>query len=233
VVGLVLGFPNGERKLNLRNGFVSIVLASAFGSAFGDTYDFASWTSSTSSSAVGTVDGVGVTVSGPLLFVDGDSGTNYIDGYPGTYESSLVSNMPTVADLIGMTGGPNTGTYTVTFSEAVYDPIFDWVSLGSGGNQVSINYGQTISLLSEGPGWWGGATGDTYQSGNSIYGTEGDGTVVVPGWVTSVTFTAPQYEDWYGFEIGSNTAVSSVPGPLAVAPFAVGLLGLLRLRKKA
>lgn len=219
--------------MKFRTVFVPIVLASAFGSAFGDVYDFASWTSGSSTGAFGTVDGVGVTVSGPLLFVNGDSAFNYIAGFDSTYESALVSNLPTDGDLIGMTGGPNTGTYTVTFSKAVYDPIFDWVSLGQGNDPVSINYGQNISLLSEGPGWWGGAVGDTYQSGNSIVGTEGDGTVLVSGWVTSVTFTAPNSENWYGFEVGTNSsAASGVPGPAAIAPFAVGLFGLLR-RKKA
>ena len=223
--------------MKLSKGLIVLATVAACGSAFGDVFDYVSWTASgAASSAAGTVDGISVGVAGPVLFVQGAAGTNYINGYPNTYESALVSNMPAAADLIGMTGGTTNGvadSYTISFSQAVYNPIFDWVSLGNGSNPVTINYNQNISLLSEGPGWWGGSYGATTQSGNSITGYEGDGTVLVPGWVSSVTFTAPNSENWYGFQIGIDSTGPSTPSPAAVLPFAIGLIGTIKRRKRS
>ena len=58
-------------------------------------------------------------------------------------------------------------------------------------------------------------------SGNTVSGREGNGTVQFMGTYSSLSWTNPVYENWYGFNVGIAAAV---PEPQAMRLMLPGLL---------
>ena len=134
-------------------------------------------------------------------------------------DGSIVANAPTSANGIRALIGGNSGTNTITFSSAVVDPVFTIWSLGQGGIQASFVFDRaTPVFVAGGPASQYGGSAITV-SGNTVFGSEGNGTVKFIGTYTSLSWTNPVAENYYGFNVG----VAAVPEP---AEYGMLLLGL-------
>jgi hypothetical protein len=210
--------------------------------AHADIYNYATLTSMGAGTVHGTMlnsDGntINVDYSGDLVNATqiNNTGTYYYTGAdkvsPGPYVNGVVDNAPSRTDIIALEGQNSEPTLnTITFSSAVTNPIFDIVSLGQPTLATSYNFGDSsFSILSQDAGWWGGSNTGLSQAGNVLTGTEGSGVIQFSGTFTSISFTATPTEFWHGFNVG----VDSVPEPSAIAAVGIGLVALVRRRKKA
>lgn len=203
------------------------------GSAHAAVIDWNAWTSATS----GTIspDSVAVTFSA------GGSIDNLVSNYPSYTPAStwadgtVVSNAPVQADgIIQLTGG-NANVNTITFSTPVVDPVMAIWSLGSSGTQASFDFtNATPVFVSGGPSAeYGGSA--ISVSLNDVSGMEGNGTVQFLGTYSTISWTNPQYEDWYGFDVGIagvSSGPPSVPEPGSLALLVFGLSALAFARRK-
>jgi hypothetical protein len=235
LIGLdqTIGATNEMNKLIL--GLAACAaLATVTSAANAETIDWTTWTTSASSPTSGSADGaagaVGVSYSGELQSLVADYPSW---GPAGTFNGGTVGNGPTPAggaiQLFGATGA----TDTITFSHAVTDPVLAIWSLGGGSTSASFVFTNTepFTIQSGGPNAeYGG--GSITQSGETVSGVEGNGTIQFIGTFTSISWTNPQFEDWYGFTVGVPT---SVPEPATWALMLTGfaaLGGALRARRR-
>jgi hypothetical protein len=191
--------------------------------------DWNAWTSATG----GTIapDSIGVT----FAIAGTGSVDNLVSNYPSytpttTYaDGTVVNNAPVSADGIIQLAGGNTNVNTVTFSKPVVNPVMAIWSLGSGGTTAQFDFiSATPMLVSGGPSAEYGGKSITI-SGNDVSGAEGNGTIQFIGTFTSLSWTNPAYEFWYGFDVGaagvgSSGAPSGVPEPSTLALFGAALL---------
>jgi hypothetical protein len=197
--------------------------------AHADTIDWTTWTSGTSGSP-GSASG---TIGSRTVSYSGQTSGLYTD-YPSwnptsSYIGGVVGNAPPAADNAVQLDGGVSYTETVTFSSVVADPIIAIWSLGQSNVQASFVFPSTepISLVAGGPSSeYGG--GSLTLSGNSVLGSEGNGVVVVNGDYSSITFTTPGFENYYGFTVGEDqTLTSQLPNsPVVPEPGTLSLLGL-------
>lgn len=195
-----------------------------------DSVSWTNWATMNSGSLTQNSNVIAVTYAGDAFDVDHSS---YFYNVPSSFTSAEVTNTPDGAGSIRTSGGTPTVNH-FHFSQAVIDPYMVIFSAGQAGVPVSFNFsgvsaGQ-ITLLSGGPGNWGGQA--LTQSGTSIWGEEGNGTLKLTGSFTDVYFTTPQSEFYYGFSIGA--AIAAVPEPATYGMLAagLGLLGLMARRRK-
>ena len=212
------------------------VLAAACWLACGVTQaapiDWNAWSSATG----GTIapDSVGVTFS----IAGTGSVDNLVPNYPsytptGTYaDGTVVNNAPVKTDNIIQLVGGNSNINTVTFSKPVVNPVMAIWSLGAGGNQAQFDFiNATPTLVTGGPSAeYGGSS--ISVSGKNVLGTEGNGTVQFLGTFTSLSWTNPVAENWYGFDVGIAGVGGGGPVPepptlallsIALVPFAASL----------
>ena len=203
-------------------------LAIGCGPASAATVIWNTWNTATS----GTDGSLGVTFSGGPT-------DNLVTGYPSytpasTFaDGSVVSNAPlSTNNILQLVGGTN-ALQTVTFSQAVVDPVFAIWSLGASGNTASFVFNQTPTFVVGGPSAEYGGSAITV-SGKTVSGTEGNGTIEFIGTFTSITWTNPNSEYWYGFNVGYD-AVAPVPEPSTWAMMILGFccLGFLAYRKNS
>jgi hypothetical protein len=205
------------------------ILASA-SVAVADTTYWTDWTSAPAGASIvnGTLfNGTGtvnVTYTGPYSAPTQTSGgTNYWT-YPGTSPYGSL-NGPPDSDIIALT---TAGTKTITFSQAVTNPLFAFTSW----NGNSAEYGVPISILSYAQGYWGTGTPVLKVSGTGFNAVgEETGVIELLGTFTSITFTDAVNENWHGFTIGVAPTSSSVPEPATMLLLGLGLIGLSGVRR--
>lgn len=184
---------------------------------------------------------VGVTYNNPagIAFYQSSGGTDYwrqgpsgsLGRNPATspYTSTQVDNIPTGTDMIALR---YVGNQTLTFSEAIANPVFSYVSLNFNG-YAFLN--QDFDILSFGGvgggdndiGHWGAGT--SYKNvvdlgdGNFEYqllGTgEPHGTIQFKGAFDTLQWRSLSSEFWNGFTVGvqGTAAEVFVPEPMTLA----------------
>lgn len=199
--------------------------------------DWARWSSpvtgNTTGSATATFSTAGVTAgyTGELQ--------QFVANYPsytpgGTFSGGTVGNAPPSANgILRIFGGPNTRIDTITFSQAVMNPVLAIWSLGQPGLNAQFDFDHAFTIQSGGPNAeYGGAT--ITAVGNNVFGSEGNGVIQFSGSINSISWTNPVAENWYGFTVG--VPVAAVPEPETYAMLLAGFFGVgvgaLR-RKKA
>jgi hypothetical protein len=198
------------------------------------------WT--TVSLSGGTATGVITPSSGPAIDVSlsgpnagGSIAETFILGPEATYIGGDVSNAPCVGavsctgDLINVPGTPP-GANTLTFSSAVVNPVFAVWSLGDAANTATLTFPVGTAPVIESTGTNGGlGFVSLTASGNVVSGNEGNGTFLLPGTFTSITFlfAGGSADEFAGFTVGQAGPLAvPVPEPGTYALFAAGL-GLL------
>ena len=223
-----------QLKRLLLNPVSALFLATcAFSSsalAHADTIAWTSWSSATSGnpgSATGTIGSINVSYSGQTTGL-----TNVPSWTPAsTFTGGDVGNAPPHTPTIQLEGGSNL-VETIIFSSTVVDPIFAIWSLGQGGSPASFDFssksGQPFNLLGGGPNAeFGGST--LTSNGSVVSGAEGNGLVQFIGAYDSITFTTPNFENYYAFTVGYDATLTpppAVPEPATLSLFGLGVAAL-------
>jgi len=215
---------SGMRKMNLRVAcaVAGATIALLAGSAAQAHVVWTQW----ATNFAGSAGSVGVTYTGEasgLIFPGGGSFQGYIPN--SSFTGGPVTNVPTDANgaikLLGG-GGDDAVTDTVTFSQALLNPVFLIWSLGQGGLPTSFVFqgSPSISVVAGGPtSQYGG--GPLQLISPTAVGVEGNGVLQFHGSVTSIAWTNPSREDYYAFTVGNV-----VPEPSTWALMLVGFGGL-------
>lgn len=175
-----------------------------------------------------TTSTVTVTYSNPqgVGFYQPSGGTDYWTGGAGPtspYTSAIVDNRPTGTDIIALRWA---GNQTLSFSEAIANPVFGFVSLNGNG----YAFDQDFEILSLGGvdgnacGFWGcgGAEKVVVDLGGGIFeyrliannvgGFEPHGALRFTGAFDTVSWRSLTNEFWNGFTVGvQGTAVEVLP----------------------
>jgi len=181
---------------------------------------------------------VGVTYNGevePASHIsNGTSAGTYFDPAfgPGTFVSPTAPVGPTNNGWIQLIG-PSQGN-VLTFSSPVNRLFFAIISLGQSNVPVSYAFDLPFTILSQGPGNWGGCYTCLTQTGPTLLtGVEGNGVLMfeAPGGISSLSFSVLDREDFHGFTIGVD-AVTTTPEPASMALMATGLLGVIGVARR-
>ena len=201
------------------------------GLAHSAAIDWNQWSSNTAT----TFDGTITTGSGPVgVSFSGDTSGGFYTAYPSWLpaatwaDGSVVANGPS-GGIVRLLGG-NATVDTITFSAPVTNPVFSIWSLGQGGVTASFDFiGATPVLVAGGSNAeYGGSS--ISVSGNVVSGNEGNGTVEFLGTYSSISWTNPDFENWYGFNVGIAGVAGTVPEPASIGLMlaALTLIGLTR-----
>jgi hypothetical protein len=113
----------------------------------------------------------------------------------------------------------------LTFSQAVNDLYFSFWSVGDPTTAVSYTFNHPFTVVASGPNsQYGCGSPCVVQSGNTLTGREGNGTLLFNGPITSVGFDVNPAENWHGFTVGSTSVVT--PEPATMTLLATGLVGV-------
>jgi hypothetical protein len=215
--------------MKFKLAFAAAALA-ASGLAQSATIDWNTWTSN----STGTIDSTSVTTT-----FTGQTNLGWYASYPswapgGTYaDGTVVANGPSSTNGIVVLNGGNTNVQTITFSTPVVDPVMAIWSLGEGGINASFDFTNATPVFVAGgvSVEYGGSS--IVVSGSDVSGTEGNGTVQFIGTYSSISWTNPTFENWYGFDVGV-AGVSAVPEPGSMGLLLAGLtlVGLAARRRQ-
>ena len=206
----------------------------AYQPAFASTIDWTDWTSYTTGlygTASGNIDGVTVTYNGDVTFAQTGTGTNYwTEGTPAPYTgNAVVDTAPTAAEMVAMS---LVSTNTVTFSQALLNPVMAIGSQGQPGYPVSYDFNLPFTVLSEGQGYWGNGWYNLY-AGDILQGYELHGVIQFTGSISSITWAVSPGEYWHGFTIGvAENQTQPVPEPATLLLVGGGLAGLIFARRR-
>jgi hypothetical protein len=212
----------------------AVFFAPAF--AHADTINWTSWSTAIvgpPGSATGTIGTITVNYSGQTSGL-----TNVPSWTPAsTFTGGPVGNAPPHTPTVQLEGGSALNE-TVTFSSTVVDPIFAIWSLGAGGTPASFDFssksGQPFTVLGGGINNEFGGSGLT-ALGSVVSGQEGNGLVQFMGSFNSISFTTPQFENYYAFTVGYDATLTNppaVPEPATLSLFGLGLAALPIVQSK-
>ncbi len=141
--------------------------------------------------------------AGEIQLADLNPSTNYFHpSFVETYTSGVVPNMPPDPSLFRIFGGGRTGG-RIEFDSPVTNVVFAIVSLGRSATEAIMRFDQPCLLESSGPGSFGNGPFSLDPEDDSVLrGREGHGIVRFPGPLTSISWSTPVYEPWYGFRVG-------------------------------
>ena len=213
----------------------------------GNVVSYTDWTSASSpgvsASASGTLalssGTVNISYNGEFAFAQVNNGGIQYWTQPNPLElpytgNAVVGNAPSTTDIIALSEQSPTEVNTITFSQAVLNPIMLINSLGQPNLEVDYVFNQPVTLLSSGQGYWGGGPLGLTVSGDATIGLEGAGAIEFLGEVSSISWTTRGKEYWNGFTIGAVTdQTRGVPdGGTTVALLGVSLSCLAGFRRK-
>ena len=193
-----------------------------------DSTNWTKWSTITDGTLVQNGNSVDVTFGGGAYFLDHSS---YFYDVPSSFTSPDVTNAPATEGTIGMLGGDAT-VHSFTFSQAVVDPVMAVFSVGQGSVPVRFVF-DTDHFSVTSPtanGHWGGGT--LVQAGNVVTGVEGNGLIQFKGTFTKISFTTPDYENYYGGTIGAPAAAVPEPEALVLALGGLMVVGGLARRRR-
>lgn len=186
-------------------------------------------TGSSGGSTTGTIaGGVTVSYSGELQSIS----TAPLWTPTTTWSNANFTNAPPqFFGAIQLFGG-GTVVDTVTFSTALVNPVFAIWSLGQGGDTAAfsfINPSNPIFIVG-GPNipYGGGAI---QVAGNVVSGQEANGLIQFQGTVSSISWTNPNFENWYGFTVGEVSAVPEL-GTWAMLLLGFAGIGYMAYRRR-
>jgi hypothetical protein len=215
-------------NFKLAGAFVAAAALATVGtSAQAAHIDWVMWINNTA----GTLPGVTVTYSGEL------AGISLAPQYTpaSSFTGGPVDNAPAATDdsiILRGGGGDAAVVDTVTFSQALLNPVFAIWSLGQGGGPADFNFisPASFTIVAGGPTvQYGG--GPITASGPDVHGVEGNGVIQFNGLVSSISWTNPNHEDYYAFTVGAVAVPEPASWALMIAGF--GLAGAtLRARRK-
>lgn len=204
------------------------------------TIDYANWSSDGPGVVNGTLLGgtVNVTYTGEVAFDQlNNTGTYYytdaskVVGSGTEYTANpVIANTPGTSDIIAIQDAIGV-VDTLTFSQAVLNPVMLLVSLGQPSIDTTYMFNQPFTLLSDGAGWWSGPGTLLQPNPTTLTGIEGDGAIEFVGSYTSISFTTSDPEYWNGFTIGVP-ADQSVPDGAGTAWLLSGAMAGLGLLKR-
>lgn len=206
--------------MKLLSAALLTVFVSASAGAAAENVNWTQWTPGTTATGIVHQNGFPIVVeySGSMLGLDFDA-SFFANTVSFTHEYQ-VWNAPGAQGSIRMSGGGDVLNH-IHFSAPVYDVYLALFSVGAPGVPVQFIFENSgpIKVLSQGPGKWGPGT-LTLASDTTLVGEEGNGVVKVgSGYVSDIYFRTPDYEYFYGFEVG----VTTVPEPASWAMLLAGL----------
>ena len=219
--------------------FLAACAVSTSALAHADTITWTNWSSPATPGAPGSAAGTAGSIT--VNYTGQTSGLTNLPswGPVSTFTGGLVGNAPPHTPTIQLEGGSPI-TESITFSSTVVDPIFAIWSLGQVGVPASFDFssknGQSFNLLGGGISNEFGGSALT-STGSVVHGTEGNGLVQFNGAFDSITFTTPNFENYYAFTVGYDATLTgggtpgSVPEPATVSLFGLGLAALPTVRR--
>jgi len=208
-------------KFAIKLAAAAVIALCASIPARADTIDWTTWGAAapgTPGSAFGaTSGGLGVSYSGDLQSLV----ANYPSWTPTTsYTGGTIGNAPPQSGGILQLFGGNTDVNTIFFSHAVVNPVLAIWSLGQTGIDAQFDFvNAPFTIEAGGPSAEYGGQSIT-SSGDTVYGLEGNGVIQFTGTYSSISWSNPVFENWYGFTVGND--LSAVPEPATWAMMLIG-----------
>lgn len=141
-----------------------------------------------------------------------------------TYISANVPALPPNSDRIAVAGF-GISTQTLTFSQPITNLVMNLWSLGSPSTPATWNFSSPFVVLSANPAGFS-------VNGNSITGSESNGTIQFYGQFSSLSWTIPQPEVFAVWNIGATSA-AVVPEPSTGVLIGAAVCGLAVAAQRA